>query len=57
MLAVFDWGELRKTIALVCLNIIAFIYDNSWIMYVIGIDAVILGYEIRSKMNRRKKNG
>jgi len=54
----FDWGELRKVIALVCMNIIAFIYDQNWIMYVLGIDAVILGFEIKERVkNRGGKRG
>lgn len=46
-----NWSELRKTIALVGINAIAFIFDKEWIMYAIGIDALVLGYEIKKALS------
>lgn len=46
-----------KGVALVGLNVLAIIYDSNWLYVAVGIDALVLGYEIRGlavKAQRRE---
>ena len=47
-----NWSELRKTIALACINALAFWFDKEWILYAIGVDALVLGYEIKNRIQK-----
>lgn len=44
-----------QSIALVCLNILAFTYDAQFVYMAIGIDALVLGFNIRDMIPVKEK--
>jgi len=43
-----------KSISLACLNLVAFVYDGEWIPFALGVDALMLGVEVKNHIGKKE---